>query len=162
MGGWIALRLAAMHPERVQRLVLIDSIGLDFRTPLDESAFAPETMAQARRLLWLQSDDFAKLPGFVVEDFLRRARREGWLLRASMHSMLSRRDVLDGKLQRVTMPVLIVWGTNDRLAPPSLAARLHRELPQSRVVMIEGCGHLAVIECRAKAMPAITQFLNPH
>jgi len=162
MGGWIALRLAALHPERVQRLVLIDSIGLDFRTPLDESAFAPETMDQARRLLWLQSDDFAKLPGFVVEDFLRRARREGWLLRASMHSMLSRRDVLDGKLQRVTMPVLIVWGTNDRLAPPSLAARLHRELPQSRVVMIEGCGHLAVIECRAKAMPAIAQFLNPH
>lgn len=162
MGGWIALRLAATHPERVQRLVLIDSIGLDFRTPLGESAFAPETMDEARRLLWLQSDQFAKLPDFVVADFLRRARRESWLLRASMHSMLSRRDVLDGKLQRVTMPALIVWGTNDRLAPPSLAARLHQELPQSRVVMIEGCGHLAVIECRAKAMPAIVDFLNAH
>jgi abhydrolase domain-containing protein 6 len=160
MGGWIALRLAATHPERVQRLVLIDSIGLDFPTTLDESVFAPTTMDEARHLLWLQSDDFAKLPDFVVSDFLRRARRESWILRASMRSMLTRRDVMDGKLQRVTMPTLIVWGTTDRLAPPSLAARLHRELPRSQVVMIPGCGHLAVIECRAKAMPAIVQFLG--
>jgi pimeloyl-ACP methyl ester carboxylesterase len=162
MGGWIALRLAATHPERVQRLVLIDSIGLDFPTTLDESAFAPTTMDEARHLLWLQSDDFARLPDFVVADFLRRARRESWLLHASMRSMLTRRDVMDGKLQRVTMPTLIVWGTTDRLAPPSLAERLHRELPRSQVVMIPGCGHLAVIECRAKAMPAITEFLSPQ
>jgi len=162
MGGWVALRLAATHPERVQRLVLIDSIGLDFPTTLDESAFAPATMDEARHLLWLQSDDFGRLPDFVVSDFLRRARRESWILHASMRAMLTRRDVLDGKLQRVTMPTLIVWGTADRLARPSLAARLHRELPQSQVVMIPGCGHLAVIECRAKAMPAIAQFLNAH
>ena len=160
MGGWVALRLAALHPERVQRLVLIDSVGLDFPTALHESSFAPATMDEARHLLWLQSDEFAKLPDFVVRDFLRRAIREGWILRASMRSMLTRRDVMDGKLGRVTMPVLIVWGTADRLAPPSLAARLHAALPRSRVVMIPGCGHLAVIECRAKAMPAIVEFLG--
>jgi len=140
--------------------VLVDSIGLDFPTPLDESAFAPTTMDEARHLLWLQSDDFARLPDFVVADFLRRARRESWILRASMRAMLTRRDVMDGKLQRVTMPTLIVWGTADRLAPPSLAARFHRELPRSQVVMIPGCGHLAVIECRARVMPVITQFLS--
>ncbi len=162
MGGWIALRLAALHPERVQRLVLIDSAGLDFPSPLGETAFAPTTMDEARHLLWLQSDELPKLPDFVVADFLRRARAESWILRLSMQSMLTRRDVMDGKLQRVTMPVLIIWGTADRLVPPSLAARFHGELPQSRVVMIPGCGHLAVIECRAQAMPPITQFLNAH
>ncbi|HEV2720275.1 MAG TPA: alpha/beta fold hydrolase, partial [Thermoanaerobaculia bacterium] len=162
MGGWIALRLAALHPERVQRLVLIDSAGLDFPTSLDERAFAPATMDQARHLLWLQSDELPKLPDFVVRDFLRRARAESWVLRASMRTMLTRRDAMDGKLQRVTMPVLLVWGTADRLVPPSVAARFHRELPQSRVVMIPGCGHLAVIECRAKAMPPIVEFLNAH
>jgi pimeloyl-ACP methyl ester carboxylesterase len=161
MGGWVALRLAALHPERVQRLVLIDSAGLDFATPLDESSFAPTTMDEARHMLSLQSEEFTKLPDFVVRDFLRRAIREGWVLRASMRSLLTRRDAMDGKLQRVTMPVLIVWGTADRLVPPSMASRLHAELPQSRVVMIPGCGHLAVIECRATAMPAIVQFLLP-
>ena len=159
MGGWIALRLAALHPERVQSLVLIDSIGLDFPTSLDESSFAPQTIGEARHLLWLQSDKFGKLPDFVVEDFLRHVRRDAWLLRVSMRSMLSRRDVMDGKLQRVTMPVLLVWGANDRLAPPPLAARFQAQLPQSRLVMLPGCGHLAVVECRAQAIPAIEQFL---
>jgi len=161
MGGWVALRLAALHPERVQRLVLIDSAGLDFPTTLNESSFAPTTMDEARHLLWLQSDEFTKLPDFVVADFLRRARREGWILRASMRAMLTRRDVMDGKLQRVTMPTLIVWGANDRLAPPALAARFHQQLPQSRVVMVPGCGHLAAIECRATVMPVVTRFLLP-
>src|SRR5262249_26441583 len=133
-----------------------------FPTPLDERAFAPTTMDEARHLLWLQSDELPKLPDFVVRDFLRRARAESWILRASMRSMLTRRDVMDGKLQRVTMPVLIVWGTADRLASSSLAARFHGELSQSRVVMIPGCGHLAVIECRAKAMSVIVQFLSAH
>ena len=160
MGGWVAMRLAALYPERVQRLVLVDSVGLDFPTTLNESSFAPTTMDEARHLLWLQSDEFTKLPDFVVRDYLRRALSERWILRSSMRSMLTRRDIMDGKLQRVTMPTLIVWGTADRLTPPSLASRLHAALPQSRVVMIPGCGHLAVIECRAKAMPAITQFLR--
>ena len=160
MGGWVALRLAALHPERVHRLVLIDSIGLDFPTMLNETAFAPTTMSEARHLLWLQSDEFTRLPDFIVRDFLRRAIREGWILRTSMYAMLTKRDVMDGKLQRATMPALIVWGTADRLAPPSLASRLHQELPQSRVVMIPGCGHLAVIECRAKVMPVIVDFLK--
>jgi pimeloyl-ACP methyl ester carboxylesterase len=164
MGGWIALRLAALHPERVQRLVLVDSVGLWFPTTLDESSFSPTTMSEARRLLWLQSDQFAKLPDFVVRDYLRRARVHGWILRAAMRSMLAGRDQMDGKLQRVTMPVLLVWGTTDRLALPALAAQFHRELPQSRVVMIPGCGHLAMIECRAKAMPVIVEWLReaPH
>jgi pimeloyl-ACP methyl ester carboxylesterase len=162
MGGWIALRLAAEHPERVQRLVLVDSVGLSFPTTLNESSFSPATMSEARHLLWLQSDAFTKLPDFVVRDYLRRARREGWVLRMAMRSMLTGRDQMDGKLQRATMPALIVWGTTDRLAPPSLAARLHQELPQSRVVMIPGCGHLAMIECRARAMPPIVDFLRPH
>ncbi|HKS24734.1 MAG TPA: alpha/beta fold hydrolase [Thermoanaerobaculia bacterium] len=162
MGGWVALRLAALHPEHVQRLVLVDSVGLDFPTSLNESSFAPETMDEARHLLWLQSEEFTKLPDFVVRDFLRRAISERWILRASMRSMLTRRDVLDGKLQRVTMPTLIIWGTADRLAPPSLAARLHAALPQSRVVMIPGCGHIAMIECRATVMPAIVDFLKPR
>lgn len=160
MGGWVALRLAATHPERVQRLILADTAGLDFPTTLTEASFAPQTMEEARHLLWLQSDEFTRLPDFVVRDYLRRAKSGSPVLRASMRSMLTRRDVLDGKLQRVTMPVLLIWGTADRLVPPSTAARFQHELPQARLVMIPGCGHLAVIECRAKVMPVVLEWLR--
>jgi len=160
MGGWVALRLAATHPERVNRLVLVDSAGLKFTTTMNESTFTPTTMQQARDLLALQSDELAKLPEFIVRDYFRRARHRDFVIERGMHSMLSGADLLDGKLQRVTMPVLIVWGTRDRITPPSLLMRFRAELPHAQIVTVEGCGHLALVECRDRAVPPITRFLQ--
>jgi len=60
----------------------------------------------------------------------------------------------------VTMPVLLVWGTRDRIVPFTVAKMMQRELPHARLVAIEGCGHLAIVECRAQAVPAIDAFLS--
>jgi pimeloyl-ACP methyl ester carboxylesterase len=160
MGGWIALKVAAEHPERVRRLVLVSSAGLRFPTTLTERTFTPETMDELRESLALQSDNAAKIPMFVLRDLLRRSAGRGWVVRRSMASMLTLHETLDGKLQRVTMPVLLVWGTTDRIVPFSLAARMQKEMPQAKLVALEGCGHLAIAECRARALPAIVRFLN--
>lgn len=160
MGGWIALRIAALHPERVHRLVLTDSAGLRFPTTLNESTFTPKTMEEARALLVLQSDRLAKLPEFIVRDYFRRARREDFVITRGMRSMLEAHDTLDGRLQRVRMPVLLVWGAQDRITPPALVPRLQREIPQAKVVMVPDCGHLAIVECRGEAMPPVVSFLR--
>ena len=159
MGGWIALKVAADHPERVRRLVLVSSAGLAFPTTLTERSFSPETMAELRASFALQTDNASKIPEFVLRDFLRR-KSSSDVVRRSMKSMLTLRDVLDGRLQRVTMPVLLVWGTNDRIVPYSLAARMQQEMPQAQLVTLQGCGHLGVVECRDRALPAITKFLH--
>ena len=117
-------------------------------------------MDEARALLYLQSDRLGAMPAFVVRDYFRRARRENFAITRGMRSMLTRRDVLDGKLQRVTMPVLIVWGTADRITPLPLVPRLQRELPQARAAIVPGCGHLALVECRDRAVPPIVDFLK--
>jgi len=160
MGGWVALRLAATHPERVRRLVLVDSAGLKFATTMNVSTFTPTTMAEARALLALQSDQLATLPEFIVRDYFRRARRRDFVIERGMQSMLTGHDLLDGKLQRVTMPLLLVWGSRDKITPPSLVPRFRAALPQAQVMMIDGCGHLALVECRDRAVPPITRFLR--
>jgi pimeloyl-ACP methyl ester carboxylesterase len=160
MGGWTTLKLAAEHPERVKRLVLVSSAGVDFATTLDERAFSPETMDELRASFARQSDRAAKLPDFILRDFLRRGRDRQWIVRRSMASMLTRRDLLDRKLQRVRMPVLLVWGTDDKIVPFSVAASMQREMPQAHIVPLHGCGHLAIIECRGKALPEIVRFLS--
>jgi pimeloyl-ACP methyl ester carboxylesterase len=159
MGGWIALKVAADHPERVRKLVLVSSAGLSFPTTLTDRSFSPRTLDELRASFALQTDNASKIPTFVLRDFLRRKSSE-LVVRRSMASMLTQRDTLDTKLQRVTMPVLLVWGTQDRIVPFSLAARMQQEMPQAELVALDGCGHLAIVECRDRALPAITRFLR--
>lgn len=160
MGGWISLQLAATHPERVRRLVLISSAGLAYGTTLTETSFSATTLDEQRDSFKLQSDLAPQLPDFILRDFLRRSKRKAWIVRASMRSMLHSREVLDGKLQRVRMPVLLVAGTADRIVPFHVALRMKQELPHATLVPLRGCGHLAAYECRAETLAAVTRFLR--
>ena len=161
MGGWIVLKIASEHPERVRRVALIAPAGMSHKSVLTETSFSATTLAEQRRSFALQTDRAAKLPDFVVRDFLRRSREKSWIVRASMRSMLTRGDlVLDGKLQRVQMPVLIVWGTKDKIVPFALAARMQREIPQAKLVPVEGCGHLVLWDCTDRTLPPIVDFLR--
>jgi len=159
MGGWIALKFAADHPERVRRLVLVSSAGLEFPTILTERSFSSETIQELRANFKLQSERAGKMPDFILRDFLRRGKNNGWVNRRMMQSMLTRRDLLDHRLQRVRMPVLLVWGTADRIVPFFVAGKMQREMPQAQLVTLPGCSHLAIIECRGEALPAIERFL---
>ena len=160
MGGWVALKLAADHPQRVRKLVLVSSGGFKFDTTLSERSFSAETIPELRASLLMQSDRADLLPRFVLRDFLRLSKEKAWVVRSCMRSMLKGDELLDGKVQRVTMPVLLVWGTADRIVPFRVAAAMQREMPQARVVALEDCGHLAVIECRAEGVPAMIGFLE--
>ena len=74
--------------------------------------------------------------------------------------MLTRPDlVLDGKLKRAQMPVLIIWGTADKIVPFALSSRMQREIPQARVIAVKGCGHLVLWDCTDRVLPPIVEFL---
>lgn len=161
MGGWIALKLTADHPERVKRLMLISSAGLAFPSTLTETSFSATTIEEQRRNFRLQSDLAPRFPDFILRDFLRHSRKKAWIVRASMRSMLERHDLLmDGKLQRVRMPVLIVAGTADRIVPFDVALRFKREMPHATLVPLPGCSHLAMMECRAATLRAMNAFIS--
>jgi abhydrolase domain-containing protein 6 len=154
MGGWIALKVAAEHPQRVRKLVLVSSAGFEYKTSLSELSFSPRNIEELRASLAMQSDRARLLPTFVLRDFLRHSKMKAPVVRASMRAALSGRDLLNRKLHRVTMPVLLVWGTNDRIVPFHLAAEMQQELPHAKLVALEGCGHLAIMECRQAAIEA--------
>ncbi|HJQ36275.1 MAG TPA: alpha/beta fold hydrolase [Thermoanaerobaculia bacterium] len=161
MGGWIALSLAAEHPKRVKRLALLSSAGLGHQSALTENSFSATTVAEQRRSFALQSDLLPKLPDFILRDFIRHSKQKREIVRASMRSMLTRPDLLmDRKLARVRMPVLILHGTSDRIVPFPVALRMKQQLPQARLVPLHGCGHLAMAECGGRAMPALLEFLR--
>jgi pimeloyl-ACP methyl ester carboxylesterase len=161
MGGWIAMRVALDEPQRVRRLMVFDSAGIRFNLDWDTAIFEPNTPEKLRAL-----DDLLtpapppRVPGFIASAIFRYVDRHGWVVRRNMDSMLSLKDLLDGQLGGLKMPVLIVWGRQDHLIPYTVGEQMHHDIPQSEFETFDGCGHLAASQCAARVGPVVTGFLD--
>jgi pimeloyl-ACP methyl ester carboxylesterase len=160
MGGWVSLKVASDAPERVNRLMLFDSAGIRFDIKFPHSIFWPGTPAELAELTsWLLPQP-PPYPDFLARDMLRTFRPRQWVIRRSVSAMETEADVMDGKLGSLKMPVLIVWGAQDRLTPVYTAEVMHKEIPQSELVLFDGCGHLAPVQCESKIAPRVLEFLR--
>ncbi len=95
-----------------------------------------------------------------MNDILGVARKNGWVIQRAMDAMLSGRDTTDEMLPQLRMPVLIVWGDLDRIAPLSGGQKMHALIPQSRLEVIAGCGHLAPQQCADQIGPKVADYLR--
>jgi pimeloyl-ACP methyl ester carboxylesterase len=160
MGGWVALKFAVNHPERVRRVFVADSAGIYFRPPFDPALFYPKSVDQAQKLLGLLSSQAVLQSRFVAHDLLRRIQPQRWVAQRALESMTAGSDLLDGQLGAIRHPVLLVWGKQDRLIPLSCGEEMHRQMPHSLLAVFDGCGHLAPAECRDVILPEILRFLQ--
>ena len=58
------------------------------------------------------------------------------------------------------MPVLILWGKEDRITPLALGQKMHELVPQSELDVFNGCGHLAPQQCAAEMGPRMVEFVR--
>ena len=160
MGGWIAAKIALDRPDLVKRLMLFDSAGMKFQLSFDQAIFTPHTSQQVDQLMDVVSPDLPRLPQFVKADFIRKAKRYGWVTQRALASMTSGADDLDDKFVALKMPLLIVWGKQDAMTPLSLGESMHRAAPQSTLAIYDGCGHIAVVTCGKQIAPTVLSFLS--
>ena len=162
MGGWIAMRVALDEPQRIRRLAIFDSAGTRFDMAWDPALFEPETPAELAALdRLLMPGPPPHVPAFIQRGIFRYVKKHGWVVKRNMESMLTGEDLLDGQsLNALRMPMLIVWGQQDHLIPPAVGEQIHRDVPQSEFVVVDGCGHLAPGECAAQIGPVFRGFLD--
>ncbi len=160
MGGWVAMKVASDRPERVRRLVLIDSAGLEFDVPYEPSIFAPTDVAGVRRLLARLTPKKVDLPGFVARDVLRRMRANGCVLRRNLEEMLGGADLMEQRLSAIDAPTMVLWGEQDELIPLEVGERIAVGIAGAEMVRVPGCGHLAPMEQPAEILTRMTEFLR--
>ncbi|MGC9292355.1 MAG: alpha/beta fold hydrolase [Acidobacteriaceae bacterium] len=160
MGGWIAQKLAEEDPQQVQRLVLYDSAGLLFHASFGPEVFTPKNGAELARLNGLLMPHPPTLPGFLSRDILRTLGRNYWVVDRMLQSMLTGKDLMDGQLGNLRMPVLVAWGAQDVLIPPEIAEIMHQQMPQSVLELYAGCGHMAPVACAGRTVPNTIRFLQ--
>jgi pimeloyl-ACP methyl ester carboxylesterase len=160
MGGGIVQHLAFRHPQRVRRLILFDSAGLWERPQWDVQLFTPQSPAELGALNSLLMPSPPPVPGFVADDVLRGSRANAWVIHRALEAMLTGQDATDKILPQLKMPVLIVWGTRDRILPIEQGRKMQSLLPDGQLLTVEGCGHLAPVQCPEKILPGLIEFLR--
>jgi pimeloyl-ACP methyl ester carboxylesterase len=160
MGGWITLKLAIDHPEAVNKLVVADAAGLKFDTPITVKNFLPSDHEEFMQFMAMLTPRVHDLPYPLRRDFLGHIADRAWITRRIFASFLTYQDVLDGKLQRINAPTLIVWGAKENMIPLAVGEEMHQQIPNSSLLVCNDSGHLAIYECWNHLKPGVTEFLT--
>jgi pimeloyl-ACP methyl ester carboxylesterase len=193
LGGLVSLMVAARRPDLVASLTLVSPAMPVYRVPpafsralvllllpgiprLAErrmAGIAPEEHVQA--MIRMCFGD----PSRVPEERLRQAMAEmrersqqPWADRAltrSMRGLLTSYLRVGGnawrQARRLRIPTLVVWGDQDKLVDPALAPRLAATIPEARLQLLEGVGHVAQLETPepvARAVLALAEERCAH
>jgi haloalkane dehalogenase len=171
-GGLIGLRWACDHPDMVSALV-ISSSGFfpdgkwhGLAKTLRRSGEGEEFMRNVTPELFGLGLK-ATSPGISDEALAEYTRGlEGPERRQGVLDFYRSCDFpklapYEGKLAELGVPALILWGQNDDFAPVGGAKRFHRELPGSKLVVIQEAGHFLTEDAPERVVEETVAFLGP-
>jgi pimeloyl-ACP methyl ester carboxylesterase len=162
-GGLVAAELAAALPRAVERLVLIDAVGLwRDEAPVKNWMLLSE---QARKAALFADPESAAAKEFFAVPDDAPARVETlsqfiWAQACTGKFVWPIPDRgLKQRIHRIGAPTLIVWGAQDVIVPPVYAQEFARHIAGARVEMVANAGHLAHLEQPAAVAATLQRFL---
>lgn len=166
LGGHVCLKLALERPERVARLVLIDSGGLGpeidvgFLKPLLSGITREATETMLRGLF---ANPAMVNRSMVDATFEALSRPGAWeAVRSAVESAVPRGiqvESLAERLSELRVPVLIAWGARDAVIPLARGKEAHVSLPGAELWVAENAGHCPQIEAASDFNDRLLKFL---
>jgi pimeloyl-ACP methyl ester carboxylesterase len=145
LGGHVALIYVLAHPAMVKAMVLTGSSGLyenafggsfprrgsyDFiKEKVEYTFYDPETATKD-----------------LVDDVFRIINDRHSVLRLLAMAKSAIRHNMKKDLHKISVPVSLIWGKDDKITPPEVAVEFHQELPDSELHWIDKCGHAPMME----------------
>lgn len=161
LGGWTIALIALHQPQRIDRLVLVDSAGFaDQKLP---ACLNPATLADCREVAQcvFATPKFTNNPALASEILKARVTHgDGYTIARFLESAKRNEDTLDGRLNTLAIPTLVIWGEQDRLIPLATGQRFAREIRGAKLQAIPGCGHDVQLECSDLFIQALLTFLE--
>ena len=163
-GGFLSMRAALTAPDRVRALVLIDT---------QPGAEAPEQLAGYDQLTEAWTAPGGPPPEVVAAVAAlilgpEYPDPERWMGPAAalapdamrqIYATLRDRDDISSRVDELTMPTLVIHGTDDASISVDIARTYVKDLPDATLVEIDGAGHAANLTHPAQVNPALEEFL---
>ena len=174
MGGFIAAEVAIQHPDRVDRLALVSAAGITAEHQRNDRGLAllrrfeaAVTWAvthpsprffmrpRARRGMSLVFAHPEKLPGPLLVEQAKGSGKPGFIDALDALTDYPLRD----RLERISVPTLILWGDCDKLVPLRDADVFEQLIPNARKLVYADTGHVPMLERPARFSRDLEEFL---
>jgi len=161
-GGWLAAEVAVKCRHRLDRLILVDALGIkisDRETPDICDVFNTSPQDVTRRS-WHDPARWAPDYNAMTDDeIVVRARNWESLCLYAWHPYMYNAQ-LKRWLRRIAVPTLVVWGASDRIVAPAYGRAYSALIPGSRFELIEAAGHHPEIEQPEAFAERVVKFLG--
>ena len=173
LGGEVAWRMAAMAPDRVAALVLVDAAGPEFapqsvplgfliaRVPVINHIVEwvlPRSLV-AQGLVDVYGDP-ARVTSELVDRHFELALREGNRRALALRLQQVVRGEHADRIAGIRQPTLILWGGRDRFIPLPVGRVFEQQIPGSRLVVFDELGHVPHEEDPARTVAPVKEFLG--
>jgi len=156
-GGRVTIKLASAHPDRVGKIILVDSAGV--RPPRSIQYYLRVMAAKLGKVL------------------ARYGGRLGAMMRQRLYTAIASSDYrhagplrdtftrivnedLTPLLPQIASPTLLIWGEHDRETPVASALVMRKLMPQAELVVFKNAGHFAYIDQYSKFRLIVRRFLR--
>ncbi|MCL6563086.1 MAG: alpha/beta fold hydrolase [Firmicutes bacterium] len=169
MGGAVALGVASRHPELVERMVLMGSVGVEF--PLTEGlakvwgyrAESREALAEVMRYF---VTDPGRIPEAVIDERYRLTKEPEQVARYAamfpepLAQHIAALATAEDQIAAITAPVCLIHGREDQVIPVENSWRLLHLLPRAELHVLSPCGHWTQVEKREEFLALVFGFLR--
>ena len=160
-GGWLAAEIAAASRHRLDKLILVDPVGIKIggREQRDILDVFNTNPAEVKRRSW---HDEARAPDFDAmsdDELVVHARNWEALCLYAWHPYMYNPQ-LKQWLGRIRVPTLVLWGAGDQVVTPDYGRAYAGLIPNSRFELIEGAGHHPEQEQPERFVERIAAFLK--
>jgi pimeloyl-ACP methyl ester carboxylesterase len=132
-----ARRMGAVTPEESVRAMVRMCFGEPSRVPPERLEQAVQEMRERAEQPWADRALVGSMRGLLTS-YLKVGAANAWRAARSL-----------------SVPTLVIWGARDRVVDPALAPRLAAVVPDSRLLVIDGVGHVAMLEAPGTTARAV-------
>jgi pimeloyl-ACP methyl ester carboxylesterase len=160
LGGHVGIEYTLKHLQRVNALVLTGSSGLFEKSNATQEIPKRgnyEYIQQKTQTTFYNPDLATKE---IVDEVFEIVNDRSKAIKVLNIAKSAVRNNISLQLAKLNIPVLLIWGENDQITPPSIANEFYRLIPNAQLAWINKCGHSAMMERPNRFNELLDEFLR--